>query len=469
MTALADSFLPEGESVVDSFSHQVRNLQNAQIEVLNFQSKRQTPAKSDVALLKETFKEIERFRSRDRMVPSYHNIITSTSLHCFFKWMVHNFMPVDLSLFLSYTRYGTFGDLRRFAADAVILLNGLRNPEVLAYYLNMMTGDPDPHFRYHLCSSLSRAVSLKMLNQDANKQHDYRNIWSFIDPAYLATEDVAKQLWSLLIAPTTEKRVCSEVLTLIENLYHLPSELAFQPAPKLKIKMAIPTIVVKESKVEEVTAITYEIPDELPVEPVPEVEVVEPGPPVILNYEELNKTGMYIINKLKEHPSGGPFLFPVDELEVPRYRQIIKHPMDLQTMTENLKAGVYGERLAGLFVDIRQMFKNCSQFNLEESAIYQHGKRLEHYFEKDLLPEAVPEMAAVVQGPAIAEPKPPVIPLKIPKLSMFIKKKDGTPYVPPPPPVVFTYQDSQACRRMLSKLFTHPGGIWFQSPVSLIV
>lgn len=81
LTALCDSFLPEDVTLPQE--QPTRNLQISDVEILNFQGKRNPPAKAnntEMAFLKLIFKEFERLRDNDRLAPSYHNIITNTIL-----------------------------------------------------------------------------------------------------------------------------------------------------------------------------------------------------------------------------------------------------------------------------------------------------------------------------------------------------------------------------------------------------
>lgn len=68
--------------------------------------------------------------------------------------------PVDLSLFLPYTRYGHFVLVRTYALDALILLDGLRRTDILTYLLSIIREDPVPHMRYYAAKSLADFVSL---------------------------------------------------------------------------------------------------------------------------------------------------------------------------------------------------------------------------------------------------------------------------------------------------------------------
>jgi transcription initiation factor TFIID subunit 2 len=104
---LSDSFLPEFDSKRLEEVSKKKNLQNTQVEHFEFPSDAgvSTSVVKNTDLLREAFEELERFRNRDRLVPSYHNLITQAVLQAYLKWMAFGLMPVDLSLFLSFTRY----------------------------------------------------------------------------------------------------------------------------------------------------------------------------------------------------------------------------------------------------------------------------------------------------------------------------------------------------------------------------
>jgi hypothetical protein len=129
--------------------------------------------------------------------------------------MVIGLIPVDLPLFVGLTRYvyisrltmsflsnmsryGTFQDLRFLSVDALLILNGLKNPEVCSFFLHLLAHDPDPRMRYHVATSLARIFVLRPLNQDEARVRDPQNYWSFVDPPHLASRVFGKVLWSLL-------------------------------------------------------------------------------------------------------------------------------------------------------------------------------------------------------------------------------------------------------------------------------
>ena len=112
--------------------------------------------------------------------------------------MIFGLIPVDIATFLGYTRYGTFFTLRAYAADCVFLLNGLKNEDILHFFLYLMAHDPDPAFKYHLVSSFSKIIRLKTMNNNLMRYRDAEDLWSYVDPVFLASEELGSHIWSLL-------------------------------------------------------------------------------------------------------------------------------------------------------------------------------------------------------------------------------------------------------------------------------
>ena len=77
------------------------------------------------------------------------------------------------------------------------------------------------------------------------------------------------------------------------------------------------------------------------------------------------------------------FLLPVDPvaLNIPHYRQIVKHPMDLSTMAQKLKQGQYGK--ANEFKsDFELIVSNCKAFNPIGNPVRDMAIQLHRYFEE---------------------------------------------------------------------------------------
>jgi hypothetical protein len=69
-----------------------------------------------------------------------------------------------------------------------------------------------------------------------------------------------------------------------------------------------------------------------------------------------------------------PFLEPVDQEAdgASDYHTVIKHPMDLSTMLQELKEGKYGE-LYDVKRSFNRMFSNCFKYNSSSNDVYRKG------------------------------------------------------------------------------------------------
>jgi bromodomain-containing factor 1 len=77
------------------------------------------------------------------------------------------------------------------------------------------------------------------------------------------------------------------------------------------------------------------------------------------------------------------FLLPVDPvaLNIPHYRQIVKNPMDLGTMTQKLKQGQYG-KASEVRKDFDLMIENCLLFNPVGNPVRDLGIELKREFDQ---------------------------------------------------------------------------------------
>ncbi|KAM5441966.1 transcription initiation at TATA-containing promoter protein [Microsporum ferrugineum] len=89
------------------------------------------------------------------------------------------------------------------------------------------------------------------------------------------------------------------------------------------------------------------------------------------------------LHKQKHYPIASFFYVPVDPvaLNIPTYHNVIKKPMDLQTMQTKLSTGQY-ENAKEFETDMRQIFKNCYKFNIVGDPVYSAGKATEDLFDR---------------------------------------------------------------------------------------
>eukprot|EP00917_Polyrhabdina_sp_WS-2016_P022187 GHVP01048176.1.p1 GENE.GHVP01048176.1~~GHVP01048176.1.p1 ORF type:complete len:336 (+),score=66.09 GHVP01048176.1:2-1009(+) len=95
--------------------------------------------------------------------------------------------------------------------------------------------------------------------------------------------------------------------------------------------------------------------------------------------EDHIKKNLYrILTALKQHPSSWPFLKPITEKDVPGYLDIIKNPIDLETIEKKLNSNDYG--LEFFTNDIQKMIENCREYNIKTSPYCKCANVLEAFF-----------------------------------------------------------------------------------------
>ncbi|XP_076445875.1 histone acetyltransferase KAT2A-like isoform X2 [Babylonia areolata] len=123
--------------------------------------------------------------------------------------------------------------------------------------------------------------------------------------------------------------------------------------------------------------------NQIPIESIPgvteagykvEVSTEEPMDPDVL-YTSLRT----VLQQVKNHASGWPFLKPVDKADAPDYYDHIKYPMDLKTMTERLKARYYSNKRI-FIADMNRIFTNCRSYNESDTHYFKCANVLERFF-----------------------------------------------------------------------------------------
>jgi len=89
-----------------------------------------------------------------------------------------------------------------------------------------------------------------------------------------------------------------------------------------------------------------------------------------------------LLQQIKVHPNAWPFLKPVDpiELNVPDYFNVIKDPIDLETIEKRLNTRVYYITKEIFYSDLKRMCDNCRTYNAKDSQYYDYADKLEAFF-----------------------------------------------------------------------------------------
>jgi len=100
--------------------------------------------------------------------------------------------------------------------------------------------------------------------------------------------------------------------------------------------------------------------------------------------EEIKKKCVQIMDRLMERPCALMFLKPVnpDEDGVPDYFSVVKHPVDLGTIRQNLVSNKYKE-LVQWETDMRYIWGNAEKFNKKDSVISKLAFELKKHFRKE--------------------------------------------------------------------------------------
>ena len=90
------------------------------------------------------------------------------------------------------------------------------------------------------------------------------------------------------------------------------------------------------------------------------------------------------------------FTEPVNEDEVPDYKEVIKNPMDFGMMRTKVENGAYGkgsDAVVGFYNDFMLVFDNCALYNDEDGEVGLEAARL-----LGLLPEVFAGACSSVAG-----------------------------------------------------------------------
>ncbi|KAJ3342193.1 hypothetical protein HDU93_002983 [Gonapodya sp. JEL0774] len=338
-------------------------------------------------LFEQAVSEIEYLLNVDRVLPSYHNVVTSACLETVSKWMLKGRKPISLTTFLEYSRYGNFQTARMIALDAIILLDGLLAPGVSEYLMAIIEGDPAPYVRYHVARSLlnwsatlfevsslgiglvptSPIVPSIQKTEGALTEHSedftISGGVSEVLESPQQTEELVENMkrslgptvWRFLNdTSNTDERIRRIVLKLCEYAFEPTIDVSPVVAPKIKAKLKMGG-----------TSRTQ-----------------RSGGPV--RYEFL-AVGTSVVQRLRTHPSSFLFRNPV---VFPGYHDVIKHPMDLSTVSNKLINGLYANDLSLLVSDIFLIFQNCYIFNDPKIPVSRSARVLHHFFLFDVLPDA---------------------------------------------------------------------------------
>eukprot|EP00743_Colponemidia_sp_Colp-15_P003343 GILK01003612.1.p1 GENE.GILK01003612.1~~GILK01003612.1.p1 ORF type:complete len:533 (+),score=103.09 GILK01003612.1:127-1725(+) len=193
-----------------------------------------------------------------------------------------------------------------------------------------------------------------------------------------------------------------------------------------------------------------------------------------------------LLEATRGHKMAWPFKEPVDPiaLGIPDYFEVIKRPMDFETIRDRLKGGRYSRSMEALeeFVhDVRLVFLNGLTYNDPASEVHSFAIRVNNFFEKRLAKTKLPAPIPIHQ---IVTAWGDAVPLRRTEKTevIFDRYDEDEPYsishedlirlarkggkAPPPPPVETMKAEpvSSAAASMLDTSFVTPQGGSMSSP-----
>ncbi|PCH34126.1 hypothetical protein WOLCODRAFT_130217 [Wolfiporia cocos MD-104 SS10] len=121
------------------------------------------PDEEDASLLKQALEEVDRYRSMDRLIPTYHNAVTVAVVEFHLMLSVANLIPHDPRMFFPLTREGNYTQVRMAAFD-YLFLSKWYTSKIMRYVLAVMASDPSRVIRRHVaqnaCLSLALLVTM---------------------------------------------------------------------------------------------------------------------------------------------------------------------------------------------------------------------------------------------------------------------------------------------------------------------
>ncbi|PIL31521.1 hypothetical protein GSI_06223 [Ganoderma sinense ZZ0214-1] len=117
----------------------------------------------DLELLKLALSEVDRYRSMDRLIPTYHNVVTVAVIEFHMLLSLANLVPHDPRPFFPLTREGNYVQVRVAAFD-YLFLGKWYTPKIMRYVLAVMASDSSRIVRRHVargaCQSLALLVTM---------------------------------------------------------------------------------------------------------------------------------------------------------------------------------------------------------------------------------------------------------------------------------------------------------------------
>ncbi|KAK8849657.1 hypothetical protein IAR55_004992 [Kwoniella newhampshirensis] len=392
----------------------------------------ETEKEAEQTLLKNAMGNVDRAMTMDRLVPSYHNLVTKAGLQSHIKSVLAGQRTNDLRLLLSYTREGNFEPIRLVAFDGLLLCKPPgRSAALDKYLLEVIKTDFSLTIRRHVARSLSESILIALalgdipgavpqpaivdVNNDTDQAREQRSEKQDNDIVKALRKDYAKKmdakqliqdsLIEHFVMPDPEVRLAllkvAEIIAsstsepLPGNLITIQTPTVETPAlmtPKIRLSMGSADIKPDSQ------GYGFPVMDNAPLAPTPVKIVLNQN--AVSNHSSKKKDKVprqqrrgltdtdfkaitIALDKVLQHKTSLFFRQPVDPVRdaAPDYLTVIKQPMDLSTVRAKLDNGMYATRQE-FVADIRLIIANCYTYNVAPtSPVRKAGEAFEKVFD----------------------------------------------------------------------------------------
>lgn len=378
----------------------------------------ETYTDEELELRAQATQEVERLQELDKLVPSFHNVVTLAALDFQLALVFANLRPVDLPQWLEYTREGNFAPVRLASLNALLLLRGLQHKTLVSYYFAILATDEDDVVRVHLARSLCDALAVALATGElgyvrtrAEQLHEGDPRDSVAEQEALLAQEAEQneQMVKLLRREIGRSHAVRQgfleafrashnaaplrlaLLRLAELLFK-PIEENAAPAPAPEKAAALPSgeqtgahrirLMIKNAPSQEKRAAASPLRVVLPKTAKPKKpKAPEPGQALGMSSSDLSACRT-CIQKLLSNKHCEPFTRAVDPVrdEAPDYFDVIKEPMDLSSVSNKLQSGQYKDRFQ-FKEDVELIFRNAKTYTPDPKAwIHYEATRSESVF-----------------------------------------------------------------------------------------
>lgn len=201
----------------------------------------------DIIFHNECLDMIDRYRRMDELVPSYHNILSTTALNSKFQLIKAGATPLNTVDFLQYTSDGTCDILRVNAFTNMMELGMIKNNIILRWFLCVLSTDPSPYIRENMLQIFGKALGFiaigetspavsaevaqpdgLIIEQDAStearkadlaRKQTVAGALSALKAEVGNNEVLKEKLWGAIASPIISLRELGQLLDICEMLY----------------------------------------------------------------------------------------------------------------------------------------------------------------------------------------------------------------------------------------------------------